>query len=170
MAYARGACTLAPTARPLPFHNLCGASMKFGSVRDSIRGLGAERIRNGLFAAFLVTAVAAKLALVSDLAVQIIFLPHDDSLYVMRAFNLLNGAGLGAYDGRLLIKLPGISLCLAGLRILGLPYMFTLNLLYIAAGMYFLSGLARCGLGKPGLLLAMTLYLFNPVTFIYEWT
>jgi len=144
--------------------------MKFGSVGDLIRGPYAEKIRNGLFAAFLVAAIAAKLALVSDLSVQIIFSPHDDSLYVMRALNLLNGAGFGAYDGRLLIKLPGISLCLAGLRILGLPYMFTLNLLYIAAGLYFLSGLARCGFGRAGMLLAMTLYLFNPVTFIYEWT
>src|SRR5579859_1031881 len=129
-----------------------------------------QKLRDSIFWGIIAAAALLKLALVSDLPVQIIFSPHDDSLYVTRAFNLLNGAGFGAYDGRLLIKLPGISLWLTGLRVLGFPYMLTINLLYVAAGLYFLFGLARCGLGKPGLLFAMTLYLFNPVTFTYEWT
>src|SRR5437870_3900971 len=73
--------------------------------------------------------ILIKLALVSDLAVLMVFSPHDDQLYVSRAYHLLKDGTYGPYDSRLLVKLPGLSLLLAAVRRLGIPYLIFLNLL-----------------------------------------
>lgn len=125
--------------------------------------------RDWIFFLALAALALAKLALVADLSPIVVFSPHDDSLYVTRAFHLLNGAGFGPYDARVLAKLPGMSLWLAGLRSLGLPYLPSLNLLYIAAGLYMLWALRRCGVGRVALGVVFALYLFNPVTMGAEW-
>lgn len=125
--------------------------------------------RDSVFFLVLAALALLKLALVSDLSPIVVFSPHDDSLYVTRAFHLLNGAGFGPYDARVLAKLPGMSLWLAGLRSLGLPYLPCLNLLYAAAGLYLLWALRRCGVGRVALGAIFALYLFNPVTMGAEW-
>lgn len=117
-----------------------------------------------------VLMVVIKLALVADLSVTINYSPHDDSLYVERAFALLSGQGFGPYDSRVLIKYPGISLWLAGTRLLGLPFLFSVNLMYLAAGVYMLSAFLRCGTSRGIALLAFGFFLFNPITFGAEWT
>lgn len=113
--------------------------------------------------------ILLKLALIADLSLLIIYAPHDDGLYVSRAFHLISGDGFGPYDARLLVKLPGISLWLAGVRLIGIPYLLSINLLYIAAGVYFTSALIRCGVDRTLLLITFLIYLFNPVTLSYEW-
>lgn len=113
--------------------------------------------------------ICLRLILMSDLWIWIIYAPHDDSLYVTRALHFLNGAGFGPYDSRVLAKLPGMSLWLAGLRSLGLPYLLGLNLLYVTAGLYMLWGLRRSGVGRAALCIVFALYLFNPVTMGAEW-
>ena len=125
--------------------------------------------RDWAFFVALAAFAMLKLALVSDLSPNMVFWPHDDSLYVMRAFHLLNGAGFGPYDSRVLAKLPGLSLWLAGLRQLDLPYLPTLNVLYIAAGLYALGALRRHGARSAVLAAVFALYLFNPVTMGAEW-
>jgi len=95
--------------------------------------------------------------------------PHDDSLYVSRAFHLLMDGSLGPYDGRLLVKQPGISLWLAGNRLLGIPYLLSINLLFAFAGIYFISALKRYNVNQFLLLLVFGLYLFNPVTIDWQW-
>ncbi len=110
-----------------------------------------------------------KLALVAGLPVHIVFSPHDDSLYLTRALHLLNDGGLGPYDSRVLAKLPGISIWLAGLRGLGLPYLLTMNVLYAGAGLYVLLALRRCGVHALVLLAIGALYLFNPVSMSEDW-
>jgi len=113
--------------------------------------------------------VLLKLLLVSGSAVAISYAPHDDSLYVSRAFHLLIDGSLGPYDGRLLVKLPGISLWLAGNRLLGIPYVLSISLLFALAGIYFISALKRYNVSQLLLLLVFGLYLFNPVTIDREW-
>lgn len=110
-----------------------------------------------------------KLALVAGLPVHIVFSPHDDSLYLSRALHLLNDGTFGAYDSRVLAKLPGMSIWLAGLRALGLPYLITMNVLYAGAGLYVLFGLRRCGLHGLLLLAIWALYLLNPVSMSVDW-
>lgn len=128
-----------------------------------------ERISQLTYWAALAALIVVKTALVSDLAVIIQFSPHDDSLYVMRAFHFLNGAGFGPYDSHVLAKLPAMSLWLAGLRQLGLPYLPTLNVLYVAAGLYALAAFRRSGMARIVLVAVFALYLFNPVTMGSEW-
>lgn len=111
-----------------------------------------------------------KLALTADVAVQMIYSPHDDGLYVSRAYHLLMGEAFGPYDARLLVKLPGISLWMAANRILGIPYLLSINLLYIGAGLYLIAALQCAGYRNRALLFGVfLLYLFNPVTLDPQW-
>lgn len=117
----------------------------------------------------IILSVATKMVLVSDFSLQAVFSPHDDSLYISRAFNLLSGAAFGSYDSRTLVKFPGFSFWLAGVRTLGIPYLFSVNLLYIGAGAYFLLALLRCGFPRWLLAVSFLIYAFNPLTMGYEW-
>jgi hypothetical protein len=117
----------------------------------------------------LLGAIAAKLVLVSDLAVIVQYAPHDDGLYVMRAYYLLTGEGFGPYDPRTLVKLPGMSFWLAGTRLLGMPYLWSVNMLYIVAGIYFATGALRCGVSRPIAFASFVIYLFSPITMGNEW-
>jgi hypothetical protein len=114
--------------------------------------------------------ILAKLMLVADLSVEILFSPHDDSLYVERAFYLLRGEAFGPYDSRTLVKYPGISLWLAAMRAAGIPYLLSIQVLYVVAGLYCGSGLLRAGTARWMVLLALALYLFNPMTLGTWWT
>jgi hypothetical protein len=110
-----------------------------------------------------------KLLLLSGSAVPMTYSPHDDSLYISRAFHMLIDGSLGPYDSRLLIKQPGISLWLAGTRLIGIPYLLSINLIFAFAGIYFVSALKRYNVNKLLLLLVFGLYLFNPVTIDHQW-
>lgn len=125
------------------------------------------------FSPWLWVAFAAifglKFALVSELSMHIVFAPHDDSLYLVRAMHLLNDGSLGPYDARVLAKLPGLSIWLAGLSALGLPYLITMNFLYAGVGLYVILALRRCGMHGLVLLAIWALYLLNPVTMSQDW-
>jgi hypothetical protein len=122
------------------------------------------------FVAVLVVAIALKMVLVSDLTVLIQYNPQDDGLYVARAYHLLQDNGFGPYDARTLVKLPGMSFWLAGVRLLVVPYLWSVDILYILAGCYFVAGAIQCGTAKPVAVGAFMLYLFNPITMGGEWT
>lgn len=113
--------------------------------------------------------ILLKLALVSDLAITMVFGPHDDLLYISRAYHLLEDGTYGPYDSRLLDKLPGISLLLAAVRRLGIPYLIFLNLLYASGGLYMVEALRRRRLDHRLLLGIFLLFLFNPVTLNDQW-
>jgi hypothetical protein len=123
-----------------------------------------------VFWSLAVLLVVAKFALVADINVSVVYGPHDDSLYIQRALGLLSGDGFGPYNSRTLVKYPGLSLWLAGVRVFGLPYWFTINLFYAAAGLYFCEGLARTGVHRLLLLAGFAFYLFNPHTLSVEWS
>lgn len=122
-----------------------------------------------LFSLLVVVLVLLKCALISDLPLQISYAPHDDALYVERAWHLLSGGAYGAYDSRILVKYPGISIWLAGARELGMPFLISVNALYIGAGIYLLAGLLRGGINRWIALSAFALCLFNPITHSIEW-
>ena len=113
--------------------------------------------------------VVAKFVVVSDLSVQINYAPADDSLYVLRAYHLLNGQGFGAYDSNILVKYPGLSFWLAGMRLLGIPFLLSVQAVYVGAGLYLLEALRRGGASRIVLVVSFALYLFNPITLGYEW-
>lgn len=117
----------------------------------------------------VVSVVALRMVLTSDLSVEITYAPYDDSLYVKRAYHFLAGEAFGPYDGRLFAKYPGISLWVAGARTLGIPFLLSVNALYIGAGIYLVFALLRCGSSRWVALASLALYLFNPITFGYEW-
>ncbi|PHM21775.1 MAG: hypothetical protein CK604_05280 [Curvibacter sp. PD_MW3] len=110
-----------------------------------------------------------KLALVSDVYVIARFSPFDDSLYVSRAFALINDGAWGPYDAYVLAKFPGISFWLAGMHALKIPYLLGINVLYGLAGIYLISALRGSGLTYRSLALAYAIYLLNPVTFSVGW-
>jgi hypothetical protein len=62
-----------------------------------------------------------------------------------------------------------MSLWLAANRAVGLPYLPSINALYIAAGLYFLLAMRRCGFPRWVLVVVFTIYLLNPVTLSEEW-
>lgn len=117
----------------------------------------------------VVALVLLRCVLNADLPLQISYAPHDDALYVERAFHLLSGEAFGAYDSRLLVKYPGISIWLAAMRELGIPFLISINALYIGAGIYLLTALLRGEVNRWIALSAFALYLFNPVTYSLEW-
>lgn len=110
-----------------------------------------------------------RLLLTSDLTLTVNFSPHDDLLYASRAYHLLLGEGFGPYDSRLFSKIPGFSLWIAGIRYLGIPYLFSTHLLYIAAGIIFVLALLRCGIARAMCLLVFSLYALHPVGFDWQW-
>lgn len=143
-------------------------------VRDTIAAASggmAGRWKSGesIFWLGAILLAVMKLLMVSDLNVVLVYGPHDDSLYVRRAFELLSGNGFGPYDSRTLVKLPGMSLWLALERTLGAPHMIAVHTLYCAAGMYFLWAMRRAGVPALVVLAGYALYLFNPYTLSLEW-
>jgi hypothetical protein len=128
-----------------------------------------DRPRETAFWACLAALVFLRFALGADLAVDIRYSPHDDSLYVDRALHFLVDGTFGPYDARVLVKYPGMSLWLARVRELGIPYLLSVNALYVAAGAYLLAGLRRCGAGRLVLFGAAALYLLNPMTLGIWW-
>ncbi|MDB5763998.1 MAG: hypothetical protein JWQ21_2993 [Herminiimonas sp.] len=127
------------------------------------------RLRPAIFWLAIAALVLFKFILMSGEAVQMVYSPHDDGLYVSRAFHLLLDGNFGPYDARLLVKLPGFSLWLAGTRLLGIPYLLSINILYVLAGLYFVAALRRCNFNRLLLLAVFALYLFNPVTMDHQW-
>ncbi len=121
-----------------------------------------------LFWCLAVILALLRLAFTADATVHMVYSPHDDGLYVSRAFHLLRGEAFGPYDARLLVKLPGLSLWLAGLRWLGIPYLLGSVTFYIAVGAYFIRALEHCGFSRIFLLLLYVLHLFNPVSLDHQ--
>ena len=113
--------------------------------------------------------VVFRLILTDDLTVLMTYSPHDDFLYVYRAYYLLLGQAFGHYNAQLFDKLPGISFWLAGIRVLGVPYILATTLFYIAAGVYFILALLRSGINRCLLIAVFFLYLLNPVSLGPHW-
>jgi hypothetical protein len=113
----------------------------------------------------LIVLAVVRLITVSDLNVPIIYGPHDGLLYVSRAFHLLLGHGFGPYNSQLLIKHPGISIWIYLVRLTGVSFFLSVNLVFILAGMYFVQAARRAGGNSILLFACYVAYLFNPVSY-----
>jgi hypothetical protein len=122
-----------------------------------------------LFWAGMIALIGFRLLLTSDVSTQINYAPQDDSLYVTRAFQFLRGEAFGPYDPRILVKYPGLTFWLATTRTLGLPFLLTVNALYIGAGLYLARAFLLGGINRWLVLASFGLFLFNPITLGYEW-
>ena len=118
-----------------------------------------------IFIGFASLIIIFRFALTADLGVHTIYAPHDELLYILRAYSLLTDGSLGIYDARTLVKLPGFSFFLAALRFLGLPYLQAILIFQAMAGLYLLWILKRVNVPVSILLVTFTLYVFNPVSF-----
>ncbi len=114
--------------------------------------------------------VLLRFTLTADLSVPVEFSRYDENLYVTRAHHILMGAGMGPFDSLVLAKLPGMSLWIAGLRALGLPYFLVLNVAFVASGLYALQGLRRLGLPAVAGLILFAVHLLDPMAMGHEWT
>lgn len=106
-----------------------------------------------------------RLFTVNFLEIPLTYSPHDQSLYVTRAYHLLTGHGFGPFNSTTLIKNPGISYWIAFIRSLGIPYFLSINLLYIFSGLFLLYALGKAGLGRAQRICVFTLFLLNPVSY-----
>lgn len=129
-----------------------------------------ERIGAYAHGAVLVALILLRFALTADLSVPVEFSRYDENLYVARAYHLLMGAGMGPFDSLVLAKLPGMSLWIAGLRALGLPYFLVLNVAFVASGLYALQGLRRLGLPAVAGVILFAVHLLDPMAMGHEWT
>ncbi len=86
----------------------------------------------------------------------------DDALYIKLANAINNSEWLGVYDNLTLSKMPGYPIWIALNHSIGLPLLFTQNLLYVLAGLIFLVPLRKV-INNPTILIVLyTVYLFNP--------
>lgn len=121
------------------------------------------------FWAFALFLIALKLLLVSDIEVHLRFSPFDDNVYVSRAYSFLTDGNWGSYDAYTLAKLPGMSYWLVSSRLLGIPYLLGINILYCFAGLLLIHAASNAGVSKQILLITYVVYLCNPVTFSIGW-
>ena len=94
-----------------------------------------------------------------------VYAPHDELLYILRAYHLITDGSLGVYDARILVKLPGFSFFLAALRMLGFPYLQAILIFQAMAGLYLLHLLRRANVPVSILIISFALFMFNPVSF-----
>ena len=119
---------------------------------------------HAIFAAGVLLLVALRYALVDGFHLHATFIPHDDQLYIKRAYWLLTDGTLGPLDARTFVKLPGYSFYLAALGALGVPYLSFMFFLHVGSGLYAATALRGRGPGDAVILAAFGLFLFNPAT------
>jgi len=91
--------------------------------------------------------------------------PHDDTLFVSLALNILQGEWLGAYNQFTLMKGSGYPLFIAFSNIIGLPLILSQELLYLGACFAFTWGLRLLGSSTWFLWVAFGTLAFNPFTY-----
>ena len=89
------------------------------------------------------TLALVKLWLLSPQEVIARSAPHDDTLFVGLALNILQGEWLGAYNQFTLMKGSGYPLFIALSNLLGLPLILSQELLYLGSCFLFTWGV-RC--------------------------
>jgi len=109
--------------------------------------------------------VLIKLWLLSPQEIVARTAPHDDTLFVGLALNILQGEWLGAYDQFTLMKGSGYPIFIAFSNIIGVPLILSQELLYLGACLAFTWGLRLLGSSTWFLWLAFGILAFNPFTY-----
>jgi len=138
---------------------------RFVNVARFLRADFFGDISSPLFWALICAISLIRLLLTSDINVALVNHPHDGTLYVSRAYYLLMGEGLGPYNSLTLVKLPGISFWIAFVRALGIPFIISLNIMYLLSGIYVVAALRRIGTNSIALMVAYLAYSLNLFNF-----
>ena len=91
--------------------------------------------------------------------------PHDDTLFVGLALNILQGEWLGAYNQFTLMKGSGYPLFIALSNVFGLPLILSQELLYLGSCFLFAWGVRLMGASTALSSIAFALLAFNPFTY-----
>jgi len=120
----------------------------------------------GAFLEFGLAAVviALKLALLRGNVLCARGLPHDDLLFLRLADYIRDGQWLGPYGPLTLVKVPFLPIFLAGSSRLGIPFLLSLELLYLAAAGLAVLALAPVVRGRLARVALFAWLAFNPVT------
>jgi hypothetical protein len=139
--------------------------------RNKLSGLTPVKRTSIVLLAAAVVLTAARLWLVANQPILVI--PRgsfDDVLFVKLARNLSNGAWLGPYDNRTLIKGPFYPMWIAAAHLVGIPLPLAQELLYVTACAVLVLAL-RPTLGRGGaLLLVYSVLLFQPAGYTIQAT
>jgi hypothetical protein len=90
---------------------------------------------------------------------------HDDQLGMRLAQNILHGRWLGDYNVLTLLKEPFYPLFLAANFVLGLPLLFTQQVLYVFACILMIYALRPLITSKLFLIMLYVVLLFNPMSY-----
>ncbi|MFA5923545.1 MAG: hypothetical protein WC856_20015 [Methylococcaceae bacterium] len=90
---------------------------------------------------------------------------HDDALFWLNAYQLVNGNWLGTYSQMTLAKGPGFPLFLAANAVLGIPVTLSIALFYLFACGLIANTLRELGLNRYLVLIIFVVILFHPALF-----
>ena len=93
--------------------------------------------------------------------------PHDDSLFLEHALNILNGNWLGDYFNKTLIKGVGYPLFIVVSAIFGIPLIALQHLFYAAICFLVVVAVQPKVKNPVALFCGFAFLLFNPVTYDY---
>lgn len=124
-----------------------------------------SREKKIFFISILFLLFGIKLFIVSIQPIYILNYTHDDSLFVLRAFNILNGNYLGTYNDIILSKGIIGSLFIALANITKLGYLKANHLLYFIACLSIIHMLSNVIKSKKWLLIIYIIILFNPISY-----
>lgn len=128
--------------------------------------------KNFLFVALIILCSAvflARLFLGMDSDYLYRYSPYDDNLYLYGAENFDKYGTLGDYLYHPLLKLPGLSIFIAFLKKLGLPYIITLNFLYFFSVCYLGYIAYRLTQSRWVLICGFFIALVNPIPISSDW-
>ncbi len=120
--------------------------------------------RTGWFPAVILLLSLAKLWMIRGLVIYP--LPEvacDDGLMANWALNIASGGWTGPFSDYIFTKEVGFALYLAALNLLGLPYIFTTNLLYLAGCLVLLYAVSHVVQKKWVLCVIYAVLLFHPI-------
>lgn len=124
-----------------------------------------SREKKIFFISILFLLFGIKLFIVSIQPIYILNYIHDDFLFVLRAFNILNGNYLGNYNDIILSKGIIGSLFIALANITKLGYLKANHLIYFIACLSIIHMLSNVIKSKKWLLIIYIIILFNPISY-----
>lgn len=89
----------------------------------------------------------------------------DDGLMVSLAKNIIEGKWLGTFESNTLVKGAGYPIFLALVKSLNLSYLFTINVLYVLACIYFIYAIKDDIKSKILKLIIFVVMIFNPISY-----
>lgn len=137
------------------------------SVKNNIKHIDELFVINRKIIAIFLFIVLIRLWLVDTFQLMATDTPHDDYLFIKTAGHILNGEWLGPYNHLTLIKGPVYPLFIAFSYLLGMPLLFSEQILYSIACFIAIYSLKPICNNKYIFIFSFIFILFNP--FLYNY-